>query len=365
VAWLLSMHWWYSIRVLHREPRRGIDAGCGKYYNYLFLNNILLFGRGAMATALLALPLCAHAADQLAAGDYPSKAVRFISPFAPGGGTDTIGRLLALRLGEMMGRTFVVDNRSGADGVIGTEMGAKAAPDGYTLLVANLGTFCLLPSLRKVAYDPFKDYAPITQTTASSTVLVVNPALAVSTLKDLVALVRTKPGQFNYGASSTATALPMEMFKQMAGIDLRHVPYKGTGPALVGIISGEVQVMFGGAINTVPQVRNGKLRALAVAGDSRARALPEVPTVAEAGYPGFEANSWNGIVAPAGTPRAIVNKLNAAIVRVLQNPELQATMIADGAEPASNTPAQFTAYIRACHAKWAQVIKSTGLKDGG
>ena len=313
--------------------------------------------------AMLALSTVALAAEKSMIDDYPNKAVRFISPFSPGGGTDTVGRLLALRLGEQMGRTFVVDNRSGADGIVGTEMGARAPADGYTLLVANLGTFCLLPSLRKVAYDPLKDYAPITQTTASSTVLVVNPALAVGTVKELVALAKAKPGQLNYGASSTATALPMEMLKQMAGIDVRHVPYKGTGPALIGIIGGEVQVMFGGAINTVLQVKNGKLRALAVAGDSRARALPDVPMIAESGYPGFEANSWNGIVAPAGTPRAIVNKLNAAIARVLQSPELQASMIADGAEPVSNSPEQFTAYIRACHAKWAKVIRTTGLKD--
>ncbi len=193
--------------------------------------------------------------------------------------------------------------------------------------------------------------------------LVVNPALPVVTVKELVALARRKPGQINYGASSAATALPMEMLKQMTGMDLRRVLYKGTGPALIGIISGEVQVMFGGAIKTVPHVKSGKLRALAVAGDMRARALPDVPMAAEAGFPGYEANSWNGIVARAGTPRAIVNKLNAAIVRGLQNPEMQASMIADGAEPVSSTPGQFAEYIKTCHAKSAKVIKTTGLKS--
>jgi tripartite-type tricarboxylate transporter receptor subunit TctC len=313
--------------------------------------------------ALLCMPVIAVAAEKASVDNYPAKPVRFISPFSAGGGTDTVARALAQRLSETMGRTFIVDNRSGADGIIGTEVGAKAPADGYTLLVANLGTLCLAPNLRKVGYDPLKDFAPITQVTASSTVLVVNPSLPVRNVKELVALAKAKPGHLNYGASSTATALPMEMFKQMAGINLNHVPYKGTGPALIGIMSGEVQVMFGGAINTVPQVKNGKIRALAVAGDRRAKALPDIPTIAESGFPGYEANSWNGIVAPAGTPRPIVAKLNAAIVKVLQSPDLRETFTADGAEPVSSTPEEFTAYIRACHAKWAKVIKTAGLKE--
>lgn len=317
----------------------------------------------------LALPLIAcaiagpvHAAEKPDA--YPVKPVRFISPFSAGGGTDTVARVLAQKISEALGRTFIVDNRGGAEGVIGTEMGARAPADGYTLTVANLGTFCLTPNLRKVPYDPLRDFAPVSQTTASSTVLVVNPSVPVKSVKDLVAYARSKPGQLNYGASSNGTALPMEMLKQMAGIDVRHVPYKGTGPSLIAIMGGEVQLMFGGAISTVPQVKLGKLRALAVAGDRRAKALPDVPTVAEAGYPGYEANSWNGIVAPAGTPRAIVTRLNAAIVKVLQMPDIQNSMTADGAEPAYNTPDEFRAYIASCHAKWAKVIRSAGLKEG-
>ena len=325
------------------------------------------FWRGAgvtIATACFALAApCLHAAEKRA-DDYPVKPVRFISPFSAGGGTDTVARVLAQRISEALGRTFIVDNRGGAEGVIGTEIGARAPADGYTLTVANLGTFCLTPNLRKVSYDPLKDFAPSTQTTASSTVLVVHPSLPVRSVKELVALAKSKPGQLNYGASSNGTALPMEMLKQMAGINLSHVPYKGTGPALIAIMGGEVPVMFGGAISTVPQVKNGKLRALAVAGDHRAKALPDVPTVAEAGYPGYEANSWNGIVAPAGTPRPIVMKLNAAIVKVLQMPEIRDTMTADGAEPAYNTPDQFSAYLRNCHAKWAKVIRTAGLKEG-
>ncbi len=321
-----------------------------------------------IAAALLAISMIpapmAGAAQRISpADDYPNKPVRFISPFSAGGGTDTVSRALAQRLSEQTGRPFIVDNRGGAEGVIGTDMGAKAPPDGYTLVVANLGTFCLTPNLRKVPYDPLRDFAPVTLTTTSGTVLVVNPSLPVRSVKEFVALAKSRPGQLNYGASSNGTALPMEMFKQMADIRLNHVPYKGTGPALIAIMSGEVQVMFGGAIATVPHVKSGKLRALAVAGDQRARALPDIPTVAESGYPGYEANTWNGIVAPAGTPRAIVDKLNAAIVRILQMPEVSDFMTADGAEPAPTTPEQFGAYLETCHAKWAKVIRSAGLAD--
>lgn len=301
-----------------------------------------------------------HAA---AAEDYPTKPVRFISPFSAGGGTDTVARTLAARLGDQMGRVFVVDNRGGAEGVVGTEIGAKAPADGYTLLVANVGTFSQTPNLRKVPYDPLRDFAPITQTTASSTVLAVSPSLPVRNLKEFVALVKSKPGQFNYGSGSNAQALPMEMLKLMAGIDMKAIPYKGTGPTLVAVMSGEVIAFFGGSINTTPHVKGGRLRALAVAGDRRAQALPDIPTVAEAGYPGYEANSWNGIVAPAGTPRAIIEKLNAAMVKVLRTDEVRKFMVGDGAEPAPGTAEQFAAFLRADHAKWAKVIKAAGLKD--
>lgn len=311
---------------------------------------------------LLLATLCACCALSAAAAsnDYPSKPVRFISPFAPGGGTDTVARALALRLGDALGRTFIVDNRPGAEGIIGTELGAKSPPDGYTLLVGNLGTLAINPNLRKVPYDPLRDFAPIVQTTASSTVLVVHPSLPVKNVKELVALAKTR--SLNYGASSSATFLPMELLKQMAKIDMTHIPYKGTGPALSGILSGEVQVLFGGSINTTPQVKSGKLRALAVAGDRRAKALPDVPTVAEAGFPGYEANSWNGMLAPAGTPRAIVQRLNAEMLKILGSREVIDYMTADGAEPAGGSPEQFTAYIRSEHAKWAKVIRDAKIQ---
>lgn len=308
---------------------------------------------------LLTAVLLLAAGSVAAQGDYPVKSVRFISPFAPGGGTDTVARALAQRMGEALGKTFIVDNRPGAEGSIGTELGAKSPPDGYTLLVVNLGTLAINPNLRKLGYDPLRDFAPVVQTTSSSTVLVVHPSLPVKNARELVALAKSRP--LNYGASSSATFLPMELFKQMAGVDMTHVPYKGTGPALTGILSGEVQVLFGGSINTVPQVRSGKLRALAVAGDRRARALPDVPTVAESGFPGYEANSWNGIAAPARTPKPIIARLNSEMLRILALKEVVDYMTADGAEPAGNTPEHFAAYIRSEHAKWAKVIRDAKI----
>ena len=315
------------------------------------------------AIRVITLGLVLASGAPRAADDYPSKPVRFISPFSAGGGTDAVGRIIAARLSDMMGRSFVVDNRGGADGAIGTEIAAKSTPDGYTLLVANMGTFCMTPNLRKTPYDPLRDFAPVTQTTASASALVVHPNLSARTLKEFITLAKTKPGELNYGASSNATALPMEMLITMAGMRLTRVAYKGTGPAIIGLMSGEVHVMFSGAIATVPHVRGGRLRAIAVASDKRARAMPDVPTIAEQGYPGYEANSWNGIVAPAATPRTIVNKLNAAIVKVLQMRDVREHMIADGAEPVHNTPDEFAALIAAGHAKWAKVINAAGLKE--
>lgn len=316
---------------------------------------------GGLIAGVLAMPAVSWA--QAGAADrYPSKPVRFISPFSAGGGTDTVARALAQLLGESLGRTFVVDNRAGAEGTIGTELGARAAPDGYTLLLANLGTLTIAPNLRKVNYDPLKDYTFITLTTESSSILVVHPSVQARTVKEFVALARAKPGAFNYAASSTATMLPMELFKQMAGIELTHVPYKGTGPSLTAMLGGETQVMFGGAINTVLHVRNGRLRALAVAGGRRASGLPDVPTVAESGYPGYNADSWNGVVGPAGMARPLVARLNGEIQKVVLSPRFREIMAGDGADPVVSTPEAFLDRVRADHAKWKQVIEKVGMK---
>ena len=316
-----------------------------------------------VTATMLAMPAVAMAQTKRGpVDDFPNKPVRFISPFSAGGGTDTVARAVAQKLSEAMGKSFVVDNRGGAEGIIGTEMGARAPADGYTLTLANPGTLSMTPHLRKVPYDPLKDFATITQTTSSSVVLVVHPSMPVKTLKDFVAYAKSRPGQLNYGSSSNGTALPMELLKMMADIQLNRIPYKGTGPALIAIMSSEVSVMFGGSINTVPHVLGGKLRALAVAGDRRTTALPDVPTVAEAGYPGYVATTWNGIVAPAKTPRAIIDKLNAAIVKVLSAHDIRDIMVKDGAEPVTGTPEEFAKLIRNDYERWAKVINTSGLK---
>jgi tripartite-type tricarboxylate transporter receptor subunit TctC len=322
---------------------------------------------GGIAALLLSLSMGVVYAQQgsLPAERYPVRPVRFISPFSAGGGTDTVARVLAQLLAESLGKTFVVDNRSGAEGSIGTEIGAKAPPDGYTLLLANLGTLTILPNVRKVGYDPLKDFAYLTLTTESSSIFVVHPSLPVKTLKDFVAHAKSQAGKLNYGASSLATSLPMELFKQMAGIDLTHVPYKGTGPALTAMLSNEVQVMFGGAINTVIHVRSGRLRALAVAGSRRSTGLPDVPTVAESGFPGYAADSWNGVVAPAGTPRALVVRLNQEISRVVQLPRFRELMAGDGADPVVSTPEAFAERVRVDYEQWRRVITKAGLRRDG
>ena len=311
---------------------------------------------------LLALPLTAQAQGAFSPERYPIKPVRLISPFSAGGGTDTVARALGQLLGESMGKVFVVDNRAGAEGTIGTELGARAPADGYTLLVANLGTLTIAPNLRKVPYDSIKDFTPITVATESAAILVVHPSLPVKSLKDFVALAKARAGQINYGASSAATMLPMEMLKQMAGIELTHIPYKGTGPAIAAMLGGEVQTMFGGAINTTLHVRNGRLRALAVAGSKRATGLPETPTVAESGYPGYEADSWNGVLAPAGAPRELVTRLNQEIHKVVLSKRFREIMAGDGADPVVSTPEAFAARIRSDYVKWRQVIDKVGLR---
>lgn len=321
------------------------------------------FSRASVVLLLTASMMAfAQAPGAFSRERYPVKPVRLISPFSPGGGTDTVARALSQLLGESLGRTFVVDNRAGAEGTIGTEIGARAPADGYTLLLANLGTLTIAPNLRKVPYDSIRDFAPITLTTESAAILVVHPSLPVTTLQDFIALAKARSGQINYGASSAATMLPMEMLKQMAAMDLTHIPYKGTGPALVAMLGGEVQAMFGGAINTILHVRSGRLRALAVAGSRRASGLPDVPTVAESGYPGYEADSWNGVLAPAGTPRALVMRLNEDIHKVVQSPRFREIMAGDGADPVVSTPEAFAERIRIDYAKWRQVIEKVGLR---
>lgn len=306
-----------------------------------------------MATGLVA----GLAAGPALAQEYPDRPIEVIVPFPPGGGADTVARAVSDLMGRELGQPLIAENRGGANGAIGTQMAASATPDGYTLYIGNLGTMAITPNLDpNVHYDPVKDFVAITQINASSTVLVVNPKLGITTFAEFIAYAKEHPGQLNYASSSPATVLPMEMLKQMAGIDLVHIPYKGSGPAMTDILAGHVDVMFGGALATVPHVKSGALVGLAVAGSERSKVLPDLPTVAEGGYPDFAADSWNGVFAPAGTPPEIVAKLNHAAVAALQNPEVAARMEGEGAVVVANSSEDFAAYVAAEHAKWKAVI---------
>ncbi|OWT58137.1 Bug family tripartite tricarboxylate transporter substrate binding protein [Candidimonas nitroreducens] len=315
----------------------------------------------AVASVACLAAACASAAPAESAADYPSRPIRLISPFAPGGGTDTVARLLAQHLTRILGQSIVVENKPGAEGAIGTAYVARAVPDGYTLLLGNFGTFAVLPFLQKVPYDPIKDFVGVSQTTASSTILVASKKLPVKSVKELIELAHKEPGKLNYAASSSSPMIVMELFKQMTHTNMVWIPYKGTGPSLKAMLSGEVDVMFGGALNTIPVVQQGRLKALGMAGGHRVPVLPDVPTVAEAGVPGFEAETWNGVMAPAGTPDAIVSKLSKAIAQAMNEPDVRKAVLADGAEPRTSTPEKFAAFIRAECSRWSKVVEAAHL----
>lgn len=300
-----------------------------------------------------------------AAQNYPSKPIRFIVPFAAGGGTDFVARIAGQQLNEALGQPVVVDNRGGASGVIGTELAAKAAPDGYTLLLGSAGPLSIQPGLSvRLPYDPLKDFAPVTLVSSMPYVLVAHPSLPAKNVQELIALARAKPGQLNFGApgSGTTTHLATELFKMLAKIDVVHVPYKGVAPALADLLGGQVQFMSGDLNTVMPQVKAGRLRALAVTGAQRSPIVPELPTIAESGLPGYAASGWFGVLAPAATPRSIITRLNAVIVKGLMSTEARERLAALGGEVVGNTPAEFAAYLRDDLAKWSRVIKAIGLK---
>lgn len=296
---------------------------------------------------------------------YPAKQIRLIVPVAPGGPTDIVARIVAQELGENLGRPVVVDNRAGAGGLIGTEIAAKAAPDGYTLLVGHIGTFGTNPSLyTKLPYDPVEDFAPVTQLVRLTNILCVNPSLPVRSVNDLVALARSQPGKLNYASSGNGTSqhLFMELFKTMAGVDIVNVTYKGSAPALIDVIGGRVPVMFDGISSALPHIKADKLRPLAVSSARRSTIVPDVPTVAEAGITGFEANSWLGILVPTGTPSEITARLNRELVKILNMPQMKQNLLGKGAESVGGTQEEFAAFIRAEIERWAKVIKLTGAR---
>lgn len=298
------------------------------------------------------------------AQDSPTKPVRLISGFQPGGGSDIVARLVADKLGEAWGRPFVVDNRSGAGGTIALAMTAKAPADGYTLMVISGSQITNAAFVTKVPFDLLKVYAPITQATSGPYLLVVHPSVAVQSVKDLIALAKSKPGQLNYASSGTGSFahLGMELFKSLTGTSMVHVPYKGAGPALIELIGGQVQVGVPSATSSMPHVRSGKLKALAVTTLQRSSLVPELPSVAESGVPGFSIDSWYGFVAPARTPASIIRKLNAEMVAILKSPAVVSYLAKEGAVPKGSTPAELAETMQAELAKWGKVIRSANIK---
>jgi len=296
---------------------------------------------------------------------YPAKPIRLVVPFPAGGTTDILARAVGQKLTEAWGQPVVVDNRPGAGGNIGSELVAKAAPDGYTLLMGTVGTHAINASLyAKMPYDHIKDFAPVILVAGVPNVLVVNPAVPVNSVQELIAYAKANPGRLNFASSGSGTSIHLsgELFKVMAGVQMTHIPYKGSSPALQDLIGGQVQLMFDNLPSALPQIKGGKLRALAVTSATRAAALPDVPTVAEAGLPGFEASSWFGVLAPAGTPVAIIARLNAEIAKWLASPEAREKLAGQGANAAGGSPEDFAKHIAAETAKWQKVVKESGAK---
>ena len=296
---------------------------------------------------------------------YPAKPIHLIVGFAPGGVTDIVARALGQKLYERLGQQVVVDNRAGGSGAIAAVMTAKAPPDGYTLLMSSISTMATnVSTVAHLPYDPLRDFAPVTLVLVTPYLATVNAALPANNLRELIALAKAQPGRLNFGSSGTGGGahLAVELFKVMAGIELTHVPYKGSSHALNDLLGGHIQLTFSQPPIVLAHIRGGKLKGLAISSAHRLAALPEFPTLAESGVAGYEATSWQGLVAPAGTPRAIVMKLNSELRRALQLPEIGARLAAEGSEAGSTTPEEFGAYIRNEIAKWARVVKTSGIK---
>ena len=311
------------------------------------------------------LACCALIALSAYAQDYPRRPVRLIVPFPPGGGNDIVARAVAQELGKSLGQQFVVDNRAGAGGAIGAELAARSPADGYTLFLGGVGSHVVNPSLNaKLSYDPIRDFAPVTLIASAPSVLVVNPSLQATSVAEFTALAKANPGRLNYASNGNGSSaqLAAVLYESMAGVRMVHVPYKGVAPALVDLMSGEVQLMFGTLVAILPHIKAGRLRALAVTGRSRSALLPEVPTLAESGLPGYEAGSWYGILAPAGTPGAIVARLNAEINNAIRQPEVRERLAAEGAEVIGGTPEEFAVHIRSELARMKTLVREGGLR---
>jgi tripartite-type tricarboxylate transporter receptor subunit TctC len=298
------------------------------------------------------------------AQQYPNRPIRFVVPFAPGGSTDTLARTIGQKLTEALQQQVVVDNRSGANGNIGMEIVAHAAPDGYTILLGYIANLGIGPGLyAKLPFDPVRDYAPITQLASSPNILAVHPSLPVKSLRELIAYAKTNPKKLNFASSGVGSIghLTGELLNRSAGVDMVHVPYKGSGQAVIDLLGGQVQMMFSGMSSVMQHIKAGKLRALAVTGAQRSPAVPDVPTIAESGFPGFEATAWYGVLAAARTPKTIVNRLHDEIVRALALPDVKERLNNVGFELVGGTPDEFTAFIKSEIAKWTRVVRDAHI----
>jgi tripartite-type tricarboxylate transporter receptor subunit TctC len=319
-----------------------------------------------LVSALFGSAAAAPAFAQGASG-YPAKPVRFIAPFPPGGSTDLLARLVAQKLTDAWGQQVVVENRGGAAGTIGVELAARAAPDGYTIVMGHVGTFGVNPTLYpKLPYDAVRDFAPVTVLATVPNGMAVHPSLPVKTARDFVALAKARPGELLYasGGSGSASHLAGEYLKLLTKINMVHVPYKGTAPAMTSMISGETTMTITGMVALGPHIKSNRLKLLGVATMKRLPILPEVPTLNESGVPGYDANQWYGVLTQAAVPRDIVTKLHADIVKVMARADVKERLAADGAQPVANTPEQFAAHIKAEIARWAPVVKASGAKPG-
>jgi len=318
--------------------------------------------RFALATAAAAALSLAPLAAQAQAA-FPAKPITIIVPFSAGGTTDILARVVGQYMARDLGQTVVVDNRAGAGGNIGGQAAARAPADGYTLFIGTVGTHAINQSLyKKMPFDPIKDFAPLSRVAMVPNLLVANPSQPFKSVKEMIAYAKANPGKVNFGSAGNGSSIHLsgELFKQMTGVDMQHVPYKGSAPAVSDLIGGQISVMFDNMPSAIPHVKAGKLRALAVTTAKRSPALPDVPTIAEAGVPGYEATSWFGLLAPAGTPAPVVAKLNASILKALADPEVKKKLAEQGAEPHGEKPEQFAAFIESETLKWGKVVKESG-----
>ena len=317
----------------------------------------------AAAIALLAIAHIGLAEPADVPVAYPAKPIRFIVGFTPGGTSDVVARLLSAKLAETWTQPLVVDNRPGAGGNLAVEIVARSAPDGYTLLCAS-SSFSIIPSLnRELSYNPLKDFAPVTLMTSAPYLLVLHPAVPAQSVKELIALAKAQPGKLNYASAGAGSTLHLagELFKSLAGVDIVHVPYKGA-IGITDLIAGAVQLSFAGVPQTLPHVKAGRLKALAVTTARRATVVPELPTIAEAGVPGYDVDPWYGVIAPAGAPRAIIEQLNTAFARALNAPDVKEKFMLQGLEPRASTPAEFSSLVEKEIAKWSKVVRDAGIK---